>query len=159
MIITTQQLSADGLMETDAITGIDVTTGVDIVEIPRLTRLAQRPRGLTTALTERELEYCRNRPQPAEHMAARFAAKEAVLKAFGTGLAQGIRWTDVEILKERGGRPTVVLHGAAKALADARGLWRLDVSLSHTSEIALAHAVALWTSARPRATAALDTAA
>jgi holo-[acyl-carrier protein] synthase len=148
-MITTEQLSASGLIG-ESSTGIDVTTGVDIVELPRLMKLAQRPRGLATVLTERELEYCCSRPQPPAHLAARFAAKEAVLKAFGTGLAQGIRWTDVEILNERGGRPTVVLHGAAKALAEARGLCRLDVSLSHTGQIALAQAVALWTSAPAR---------
>ena len=148
-MITTEQLSAAGLIG-EASTGIDVTTGVDIVELPRLMTLAQRPGGLATVLTERELDYCHSRPQPPEHLAARFAAKEAVLKAFGTGLAKGIRWTDVEILNERGGRPTVLLHGAAKALAEARGLCRLDVSLSHTGQIALAQAVALWTSAPAR---------
>jgi holo-[acyl-carrier protein] synthase len=121
-----------------------VSVGVDLVEVHRLARLAAQPAGLAGVLTERELAYCRSQRRPAEHIAARFAAKEAVLKAFGTGLADGIRWTDVEILKERGGRPRVVLHGAAEALAVERDLRRVDVSLSHTDQLAIAHAAALW---------------
>jgi len=128
---------------------VDVSVGVDLVEVPRLARLAAHPVGLAGVLTERELRYCRSRPHPAEHLAARFAAKEAVLKALGTGLSQGIRWTDVEILKERGGRPLVVLHGAAEALAGRRRLLRIDVSLSHTAQLATAYAIALWSTHPP----------
>jgi holo-[acyl-carrier protein] synthase len=123
---------------------VDVSVGVDLVEVRRLARLAGQPGGLTGVLSEGELAYCYSQHRPAEHMAARFAAKEAVLKAFGTGLSAGIRWTDVEILKERGGRPTVELHGAAAELAARRGLRRIDVSLSHTDHLAIAHAAALW---------------
>ena len=123
---------------------LDVSAGVDIVEVRRLARLAAQPRGLDGVLTERELRYCHSRRRPAEHIAARFAGKEAVLKAFGTGLCQGMRWIDVEILNERGGRPRVELHGAAAALAERHGLSRVDVSLSHTDHLAIAHAVAVW---------------
>jgi holo-[acyl-carrier protein] synthase len=122
----------------------DVSVGADLVEVRRLARLAAEPTGLAGVLTDRELEYCHGRRHPAEHMAARFAAKEAVLKALGTGLAEGIRWIDVEILKGHGGRPLVALHASAAALAERRGLRRIDVSLSHTSDLAIAHAVALW---------------
>ena len=128
---------------------VDVTVGVDLVEVRRLARLAGAPMGLAGVLTERERSYCYSRHHPAEHIAARFAGKEAILKAFGTGLAEGIRWTDVEILKASGGRPTVERHGAAAALAARRGLRRIDISLSHTDDLAIAHAAALW--ARPEA--------
>jgi holo-[acyl-carrier protein] synthase len=123
---------------------VDVSVGVDLVDVGRLVRLAEAPSTLAGVLTSHELAYCRSRRRPAEHIAARFAAKEAVLKAFGTGLAKGIRWTDVEILKERGGRPAVRLHGAAQALAAEHGLLRIDVSLSHTDALAVAQVVAVW---------------
>jgi holo-[acyl-carrier protein] synthase len=81
-------------------------------------------------------------------MAARFAAKEAVLKAFGTGLGQRMRWTDVEIVNELTGRPRVHLHGEVAAWARRRGMTDpdtfLDVSLSHTDGLAVAQAVAVW---------------
>ena len=130
--------------EPRAAAGVDVSVGVDLVEVTRLARLAAEPAGLVGVLTERELEYCGRQRRPAEHMAARFAAKEAVLKAFGVGVAKGIRWTDVEILKRQGGGPTVALHGAVASLAAQRGLRRLEISLSHTAALAVAHAVALW---------------
>jgi holo-[acyl-carrier protein] synthase len=128
---------------------VDVSVGVDLVEVRRLARLAGQPMGLSGVLSERELKYCYSKRRPAEHIAARFAGKEAVLKAFGTGLSAGIRWTDVEILKECGGRPTVALHGAAAALAARRGLLRIDISLSHTDHLAIAHAAALWAALDP----------
>ena len=121
-----------------------MTVGVDLAEVPRLARLAAQPAGLSGVLTERELAYCHGQRHPAEHVAARFAAKEAVLKALGTGLSEGIRWTDVEILKARGGRPLVALRGSAESLADRRQLRRIDVSLSHTAQVAIAVAVAVW---------------
>jgi holo-[acyl-carrier protein] synthase len=77
-------------------------------------------------------------------VAARFAAKEAVLKAFGTGLSGGIRWTDVEVVNDARGRPHVELHGEAAAHAARHGLVSLDVSLSHACELAMAQAVAVW---------------
>jgi holo-[acyl-carrier protein] synthase len=77
-------------------------------------------------------------------MAARFAAKEAVLKAFGTGISQRMRWTDVEVVNERNGRPKVELTGAVAQFAERHGLAGLDVSLSHTEGIALAQAITSW---------------
>jgi holo-[acyl-carrier protein] synthase len=126
---------------------VRISAGVDLVDVWRVSRLAAQPAGMSGVLTERELSYCGGRPRPAEHMAARFAAKEAVLKAFGTGLAEGIRWTDVEILNDPTGRPTVELHGRAAELAADHGLRVIDISLSHTAHLAIAHAVATWTSA------------
>jgi holo-[acyl-carrier protein] synthase len=123
---------------------VRVSAGVDLVDVWRISRLAAQPVGMSGVLTERELSYCHSQARPAEHMAARFAAKEAVLKAFGTGLAQGIRWTDIEILKDPEGRPAVELHGSAARIATDEGL-SVDVSLSHTAHLAIAHAVATWT--------------
>jgi holo-[acyl-carrier protein] synthase len=133
----------------DASLTVRLSAGVDLVEVGRLSRLASDETALAHLLTERELAYCRRGPRPAEHIAARFAAKEAVLKALGTGRSRGIRWTDVEILRERGGRPVVRLHGRAAALAVAGGLDHIDVSLSHTQALAIAHVVATWDSPVP----------
>lgn len=143
-MIASEEVSHLQSVGMSAAAGVDVSVGVDLVEVPRLARLATQPTGLASVFTSRELQYCHSRRRPAEHIAARFAAKEAVLKAFGTGLGSGIRWTDVEILKARGGRPTVALHGAVEALAVQRGLRGLDVSLSHTDQLAIAQVVALW---------------
>lgn len=124
-----------------------VTVGVDIVDVPRVERLLRRAGAAESLLTAGELAYCRSRPPAAQHVAARFAAKEAVLKAFGTGLGDGLRWTDVEILNDGAGRPRVHLHHEAGALAARRGLAAIDISLSHTADLAIAHAVAVWSPA------------
>jgi holo-[acyl-carrier protein] synthase len=97
-----------------------------------------------TLFTARELRYCDGKRRRYEHLAARFAAKEAVLKAFGTGISQRMRWTDVEVVNERSGRPRVRLDGAVASFAERHGLRQLDVSLSHTEDLAVAHAVAVW---------------
>ena len=122
-----------------------VRVGVDVVEVARVTRLLTEQPGIEqTLFTAGELAYCSGRRRRDEHLSGRFAAKEAVLKAFGTGLGTRMRWTDVEIVNAWGGRPRVDLHGEVAAVADRRGLLDLDVSLSHTSSLAVAHAVAIW---------------
>jgi holo-[acyl-carrier protein] synthase len=116
--------------------------GVDVVAVERLAGLlAQHAQAAGSLFTAREQRYCRGRRRSGEHFAARFAAKEAVLKAFGTGLSNGLRWTDIEVVKEPGGRPVIELHGAARALALRSGLRQLEVSLSHSGGFALAHAL------------------
>src|SRR5262249_32153888 len=87
---------------------------------------------------------CRGRRRPFEHLAARFAAKEAVLKAFGTGLTRRLRWTEIEILNERSGRPRVVLDGSVAEFARRHGLLDLDVSLTHSEGLAVAQGVTVW---------------
>jgi holo-[acyl-carrier protein] synthase len=126
--------------------GGSIRVGVDIVGVDRVARLLEESKGLLDELfSPREQAYCLARRGARDvHLAARFAAKEAVLKAFGTGLASRMRWTDVEILKERSGRPAVELHGEVAALAERRGLTELDVSVSHSEGLAVAHAVAVW---------------
>jgi holo-[acyl-carrier protein] synthase len=121
-----------------------ISVGVDIVDVPRIERLIERDGAAERLLTAAELVYCRARPAVAEHVAARFAAKEAVLKALGTGFADGLRWTDIEVANDRNGRPRVRLHRAAAALAARRGLVAMEISLSHTAALAIAHATALW---------------
>jgi holo-[acyl-carrier protein] synthase len=110
--------------------------------------VTENPDIVHTLFTGRELAYCRGKRRGYEHMAARFAGKEAVLKAFGTGMAQRMRWTDVEIVNEVSGRPTVQLHGEVAAWARRQGMDDpaacLDISLSHASGLAIAHAVAVW---------------
>lgn len=120
------------------------SVGVDLVEVARITRLAARPVGLASILTVRELDYCCSRKRPDEHVAGRFAAKEAVLKAFGTGRAGAIRWTDVEVLNDPAGRPVAHLHGACADRASRYGLLSLAISISHTADLAIAYAFALW---------------
>jgi len=113
-----------------------------VARIERLVR--EHEQSAETLFTAGELEYCRGKRRRYEHMAARFAAKEAVLKAFGTGLSQRMRWTEVEVVNESSGRPRVRLDGAVAAFAERHGLRDLDVSLTHTADLALAHAVAVW---------------
>ena len=117
--------------------------------VARLERLVTENAGiLETMFTERELTYCLGKRRQYEHLAARFAGKEAVLKAFGTGMGQRMQWTDVEIVNTVLGRPRVHLHGEVAACADRHGLVDLDISLSHTAELAIAQVVAVWDETR-----------
>lgn len=107
-----------------------------------MARLATENPGIREEIfTRRELSYCLGKRRCFEHMAARFAAKEAVLKALGSGLGQRMRWTDVEIVTGVLGRPRVHLYGEVADWARRRHLTQIDVSLSHTRELAVAQAV------------------
>ena len=123
-----------------------LVTGVDIIEIHRIKAVAQRyrERFLQRIYTDGEIAYCRGR---APQMATRFAAKEAVMKALGTG-TRGVRWRDIEVVRERGAAPTIRLHGSALARAESMGIHHLAVSLSHSQEYAVAFVVAERESAR-----------
>jgi holo-[acyl-carrier protein] synthase len=123
--------------------------GVDLVETARIARmLTDHPdRFLARCFTAAERAYCdRNTVRRAEHYAARFAAKEAVLKALGTGWAGGIAWTDIEVTRADSGAPGITLTGEAARIADSAGIARWVVSLSHAggpSGYALASVLAL----------------
>ncbi|MGI6285705.1 holo-ACP synthase [Neomoorella humiferrea] len=118
--------------------------GIDIIEIDRLERaLKHHPRLLSRLFTPVELEYCMGRGRPAASLAARFAAKEAVMKVLGVGLG-GCSFRDIEIGREDGGRPRVVLHGRAEELARKAGGGTITVSLSHCRSFAAAVAIALF---------------
>jgi len=120
--------------------------GIDLVEVSRMRRILERH---GARLTERcfstdERAYCdRQARRRAEHYAARFAAKEAVLKALGTGWTDGINWTDVQVLRDASGRPGVQLCGRAAEIADQRGIGSWLVSLTHTADLAGASVIAL----------------
>jgi len=117
-----------------------LSVGVDMVEIPRIARALERwgERFLHKVYTEEEVAYCRGR---VPELAARFAAKEAISKALGTGMV-GIRWTDMEVLGDRRGKPVVTLYGRALARARELGLEEWAVSLSHSRDSAIAVVVA-----------------
>jgi holo-[acyl-carrier protein] synthase len=106
--------------------------------------VAENPGILEALFTREESEYCLTRRRRHEHLAARFAAKEAVLKALGTGLGRRMCWTDVEIVHDMTGRPRVRLHGAVARWAERQGMVDLDVSLSHTADLAIAQALVVW---------------
>ena len=113
--------------------------GVDILEIERVRRVAERygERFYRRIYTEGEIAYCRGR---APQLASRFAAKEAVMKALGTG-ARGVHWTDIEVVRGRGQAPRIELHGTALARAKRLGLSHLALSLSHSKDYAVASVV------------------
>lgn len=124
--------------------------GVDIVEIGRMRAALERhPRMKERLFSDTERAYCDKRNKPEIHYAMRFAAKEAVLKALGTGFS-GMRFRDVEVLRDDAGRPVPVLHGAAATIAEERGVVELHLSLSFTHETAVASAVAITEAHRPK---------
>jgi holo-[acyl-carrier protein] synthase len=128
-----------------ALADLRLGVGIDAVKVQRVQRLlGDHPDGAAEIFTDRELAYCSSRRRSADHLAARFAAKEAVFKAFGTGLARRMRMTEVEVVNDPSGRPRIELDGAAAEFAERRGLADLDVSMSHTDGLAIAHAVSLW---------------
>lgn len=136
--------------------GLKLRVGVDAVAVARLAGIVGDDEDRqATLFTAGELAYCRGKRRCYEHMAVRFAAKEAVLKAFGTGVSQRMRWTDVEVVNEASGRPRIQLGGAVASFAERHGLRDLDVSLTHTEGLALAYAVSAWE--RPAADACAST--
>ena len=118
-------------------------TGVDIVETARIQGSLDQfgERFLRRCFWPDEVAYCNSMKFPALHFAARFAAKEAISKAFGTGIGHQLGWTDMEIRKRDSGEPYVVFHGRGVELAKNRGAAEVFVSLSHCKDYAAAHAV------------------
>jgi holo-[acyl-carrier protein] synthase len=114
--------------------------GVDLVEVKRIQHSLDRfgERFMKRVFTEGEITYCRSMKFPARHFAARFAAKEAVSKAFGTGIGKAMGWRDIDVHKKESGEPFLVLHGGADNLAKARAVRSAWISLSHTEDHALA---------------------
>ena len=120
-----------------------VGTGVDIAEVPRIAAAIERfgDRFIQRIYTGDEIRYCESKANKAERYAARFAAKEAAMKAIGTGLRGGITWHDVEVTRQPGGRPMLAFHGVAAEVAAKLGMRRAHLSLSHTVEHAIAHVI------------------
>jgi holo-[acyl-carrier protein] synthase len=120
-----------------------VGTGVDISEVDRIAAAVKRfgDRFLHRVFTPAEVRYCLGKPNAAERLAARFAAKEAGMKAIGTGLHYGVTWQDVEVLRMPGQRPILQFHGKAAEFAARLGCKRTHLSLSHTREQAIAYVI------------------
>jgi holo-[acyl-carrier protein] synthase len=122
-----------------------IAIGTDTVEVERVRRAVDHPqwgeRFRLRVFTAGEIAYCCKRARYAESFAARFAAKEAVMKALGTGYGRGVWWRDIEVVRGSG-RPSIVLHGGALRHAASLGAERWHLSLSHTAGHALAHVVA-----------------
>lgn len=117
-------------------------TGIDLVENARIAASIEKlgEPFLRRIFTAGEIEYCQKMRNPAPHFAARFAAKEAVSKAFGSGIGEQLSWLDMEVTRDALGAPSVLLHGGGKALATTRGVQRIFLSLSHTEHYAVASA-------------------
>ena len=125
--------------------------GVDLVEIARMSRAMERtPRIIQRVFTEDEQAYCFKKARPAQHFAARFAAREAVLKALGTGFARGVGFKDVSVGRDDAGRPYAILRGRAAEIAAEQGVREVALSLSYTHDVAMANAVAVTDAVRPQ---------
>ena len=120
-------------------------TGLDIVETGRIRQSLEQfgERFLNRCFLPGEIAYCQGMKLPELHFAARFAAKEAISKAFGTGIGRELGWKDMEICRRASGEPFVVLHGKGAELAKQRGVTNVFVSLSHCRDYAAASAVAV----------------
>jgi holo-[acyl-carrier protein] synthase len=117
-----------------------VGTGIDIIEIDRISRSIERfgSRFLDRIYTPGEIAYCRAKKNAAESYAARFAAKEAGAKALGTGIQHGVTWKEIEVRREPGSRPTLHLSGRAAFLANRMGVRCIALSLTHSTTVAMA---------------------
>ena len=117
----------------------DTRVGVDLVDVPAFeARFSGRDAALAEVFTDAELAYCQKQSRPWPHLAARFAAKEALLKALTTGLTTAIRWRDIEIARDPAGAPRLVVGGAASEIMSRHGVGESSLSLSHTASHAVA---------------------
>ena len=119
--------------------------GTDITECLRIARMIERHGELfvNRVYTPEEIKYCQSRKQATQHFTGRWAAKEAILKALGTGWRRGITWCDVEVRNEPGGRPVVAVRGGAKEVVEQLGIAEILVSISHCRNYATATAIAV----------------
>jgi holo-[acyl-carrier protein] synthase len=121
-----------------------VSIGIDIIEVSRVREvLARTPRFCERVFTQRERDYCDSRGAgvAAQHYAARFAAKEAALKALGTGWSGGVAWQDVEVSSSSSGAPTIIFHGLVRQLFEQSGATAAHLSISHTTDHAIAQVI------------------
>lgn len=119
--------------------------GTDIIECGRIDQMIEKhgETFLKRVYTPDEIAYCTGRKAANQHYAGRWAAKEAVLKALGTGWAHGIQWTDVEVVNQIGGKPNIVLAGVALRISQEMGIGEMMISISHCKNYATAYATAL----------------
>ena len=120
-----------------------VGIGIDVAEVKRIRAVieSQGARFLRRVFTPDEVAYCEQFKNKYERYAGRFAAKEAGMKALGTGWSRGVRWVDVEVVRHHGARPTLELKGEARKIADRLGVKRVAVSITHTVEQAIAQVI------------------
>jgi len=120
-----------------------IGTGIDIVEIARFRKIlaGSGDRFLKRVFTPEEQRFCLAKQNPAQHFAARFAAKEAVFKALGTGWANGVTWLDAEVSRQEHNAPVILLHGVAQEIAATKGVRQIHLSLTHTDNYAAATAI------------------
>src|SRR3981081_65426 len=120
-----------------------VGTGIDIAEVPRIRHAIERfgERFVQRIFTEGEIKYCESKANRVERYAARFAAKEAAMKALGTGWSRGVRWRDIEVSRQPGTRPTIKFHGKAAEFAAKLNATNVALSLSHTPQQAIAQVI------------------
>ena len=118
-------------------------TGVDLAEVPRIRSAIERygERFIRRIYTPLEIAYVERKANRFERYAARFAAKEAGMKAIGTGWSRGVLWKDFEVTNLPSGQPTLRLYGAAAQIAEERGVRKIALSLTHTAELAMAHVI------------------
>jgi len=119
--------------------------GIDVIEVERIEEAVEEfgERFLERIFTAGERDYCSGQKRPAIHYAARWAAKEAVSKAFGTGIGEELGWQDMEVCRRTSGEPELVLHGRGRAFAVEHGIQQIKISLTHAKSYAAANAVAL----------------
>ena len=130
---------------------MELSCGIDVIEISRVKKAIEsnKERFLKKVFTSDEISYCEERATAKyQHYAARFAAKEAVVKALGLGFINGIWWTDIEVVKDNNGRPSIRLYGEAKKNAKELGVKSLNLSLSHCHEYAVANAICFVNNAK-----------
>ena len=119
--------------------------GIDVIEVERIEEAVEEfgERFLERIFTGGERDYCGRQKRPEIHYAARWAAKEAVSKAFGTGIGPELGWTEIEVVRRESGEPVLVLSGKAKAFAENLGIREVKISLTHAKHYAAANAVVL----------------
>jgi len=119
-------------------------TGIDAVSIVKIEQIVRdhRERFLNRIYTEKEVEYCRAKANPAIHYAGGFAAKEAAYKSIST-VIDVLRWKDIEVCRNQKGKPSIMLHGPTRELCSKAGIAEIIVSISHTDDIAVAQCIAL----------------
>jgi holo-[acyl-carrier protein] synthase len=122
-------------------------TGIDLIEVARIERAINRPltggRFRARVFTDGEIAYCESRGLPRyQSYAGRFAAKEATMKALGTGWNRNVGWSEIEVVRQRGQAPTIKLWGKAAEFAHKRGITAFHLSITHTATTAMAHVIA-----------------
>jgi holo-[acyl-carrier protein] synthase len=120
-----------------------VGTGVDLAEVPRIKASIERygEKFIRRIYTPAEIAYVERKANKFERYAARFAAKEAGMKAIGTGWRRGVRWQDFEVANLPSGKPTLRLHGVAAVFAEKLGVKNISLSITHTAELGMAHVI------------------